>query len=217
MNKIKKNKMYVILAVMLAACLILYYGVYLYRCYPINEGWHVTYAKLVLNGKVPYRDFYYYMPPLDIFINILFLKLSFGHLLLFRIWMMVLRIVMMELIFWLLSGKVKMEYAFWGTLVGGILISGNCADLLGDYNQTVELICVVLACCLKKYIHAIDERERHRWLLVSGVVLGLGICEKQSLAFASVIVLFVFLLLYCLKIKKISFWHEFVIATGGGY
>jgi len=30
---------------------------------PITEGWFSAYAHLIINGKMPYRDFYLYLTP----------------------------------------------------------------------------------------------------------------------------------------------------------
>lgn len=34
------------------------------RFFPITEGWFSSYATLILNGKIPYKDFYLFLPPL---------------------------------------------------------------------------------------------------------------------------------------------------------
>ena len=34
------------------------------RYLPLTEGWFLAYARLMAEGKVPYRDFYFFMTPL---------------------------------------------------------------------------------------------------------------------------------------------------------
>ena len=201
------------LRVLLAILLSAFYALYANRCYPVTEGWHITYAQLLLNGKVPYNDFYYYMPPLDIFINALLWSLSFGKTFLFRIWMMLIRIAMMETVFSILLTRVRSEHAFLATLAGGVLISGNVYDLLGDYNQIVELLCVMIAYFLN--IYCTKGGSEKQYLFVSGVLLGLGFCEKQSFMFSAGIVLFCFLFIYCKFIRGVPFLKEFAIALLG--
>ena len=63
-----------------------YSAIYADNTFPISEGWNVNYVELIWHGKVPYRDFYYYLPPLNLLVDAVFWKLSFGSLLVYRFW-----------------------------------------------------------------------------------------------------------------------------------
>ena len=51
---------------LLCASILVYSAIYFNNTYPISEGWGINYAELMFHGKVPYRDFYYYLPPLNL-------------------------------------------------------------------------------------------------------------------------------------------------------
>lgn len=194
--------------------LVSYYLLYLNRCYPVNEGWHITYAKLLLSGKVPYRDFYYYMPPLDIFFNAILWKLSGGYFLVFRIFRMTERCFIFLLLYNELKRLVKPINAWFSCVVGGIFMSANVYDLLGDYNQTVELLCVMLACAMVRFAHAKTTKSKSEYMLISGGILGLAFLHKQTLIVSAGMTLFLFLIFYC-YIYKESFVKCFTQALVG--
>lgn len=64
---------------------------YFFNTFPQSEGWFVNYIELIMAGKMPYRDFYYYLPPLNLLIDYAFWKLSFGFLIIFRVWYLIER------------------------------------------------------------------------------------------------------------------------------
>lgn len=51
-----------ILSLVLFLAVIGYSAIYANNTFPISEGWNVNYVELIWHGKVPYRDFYYYLP-----------------------------------------------------------------------------------------------------------------------------------------------------------
>lgn len=48
---------------------VLYSSVDFNNTFPYSGGWFVNYVQLIDNGKYPYRDFYYYLPPLNLIIG----------------------------------------------------------------------------------------------------------------------------------------------------
>lgn len=213
-TKEKKQRAAILYPLTLAALLILYYLLYLNRCYPVNEGWHIAYADLVTKGRVPYRDFYYYMPPLDIFLNCILWKFSGGFFLVFRILRMLERLLIFLLLYHELKNLVKPLYAWFSCLIGGIFLSANVYDLMGDYNQTVELLCVLLACIMIRFVHTKNEKKKAVWMVTAGGILGLSFLHKQTLIVASGATLFLFLIFYCYTQKE-SFAKRFAQAFAG--
>ncbi len=216
---IKRNnkevlKSNILFPISIIAVLIGYYFIYINRCYPVSEGWHVTYAKLLLNGKIPYKDYYYYMPPLDIFIDVFLWSISGKSLLLFRVYRLVERILLTELLYYQLKKLVKPFYAWFAVIMGGILISSSVYDLLGDYNQTVYFLAVILASILIHFVETRNEKKKILWLFLAGFVMGLCIMHKQTLAYTCVVSLFTLLIIYCV-ITKDNFIKRFLQALAG--
>lgn len=58
-----------ILSAVLFLAVIGYSAIYANNTFPISEGWNVNYVELIWHGNVPYRDFYYYLPPLNLLVD----------------------------------------------------------------------------------------------------------------------------------------------------
>lgn len=126
-----------ILSLVLFLAVIGYSAIYANNTFPISEGWNVNYVELIWHGKVPYRDFYYYLPPLNLLVDAVLWKLSFGSLLLYRLWWLLQRAAIFTLLFRLISRYINVVSAFVACLFSVMLCTASVYDLLGDYNQTV--------------------------------------------------------------------------------
>ncbi|MDE6732760.1 MAG: hypothetical protein K2J77_07795 [Oscillospiraceae bacterium] len=198
----------------MAVVLLMYYLIYFNRCLPLNEGWPFAYAKLMSEGKVPYRDFYYYMPPLDLFESFVFWKLSFGHALIFRAFRMAERIFTFEVLFFELKKHTSSFGAWVGCIVGGVFISATNHDTLGDYNYSSATLLVFTACSMNRFIRAGSKPKKSLWMMISGVLLGLMSALKQPMMVAACVILFLYLIFYCVKEKE-PFLKRALQAIGG--
>ena len=62
-----------LLPITIAVVTILYSMLYI-NTMPVSEGWGIFYVEQLFQGKVPYRDFYYYLPPLNLVLDSFFLE-----------------------------------------------------------------------------------------------------------------------------------------------
>ena len=147
-----------VLAALLCVVILAYSSIYFANTMPITEGWNVNYAELVLHGKFPYRDFYYYLPPLNILIDVMLWKLSFGSLFIYRAWWLVQRIAIYELMFRLLCRYFNRYAAFAACAFSAILCTASVYDLFGDYNQTIPFLSVLLLYCVLGFAEAADKK-----------------------------------------------------------
>ena len=191
--------------------MVLYHVFYFNSVFPISDGWGVYYAELVDKGAVPYKDFYYYLMPLNLGIDYAFWKLSFGSLLVFRMWYLLQRVFMMLVLYKLLCKFVSPICSAIGCICGLFIGMGQIYDLVGDYNQTEILLVILLSYFLVKFFES-TGKNRQRQLFVAGVFLGLIIISKQSTALVAVTFCIALLLSYCIICKE-SKWLSFSIAT----
>ncbi len=84
------------------------------RYLPIHEGWFSYYGYLMRQGKMPYRDFYFFTQPLSLLISELFVG---DHLINLRRFGLIERIVLAGMLYFLLSRKYSPMASFWATLV----------------------------------------------------------------------------------------------------
>ena len=64
-----------VLSIGIFLAVVCYSAIYANNTFPISEGWNVNYVELIWHGKVPYRDFYYYLPPLNLLVDAVLWKL----------------------------------------------------------------------------------------------------------------------------------------------
>lgn len=185
-------------------CLI-YSSIYFFNTYPVSEGWNVFNAELIMQKKVPYRDFYYYLPPLNLIIDMIFWKLSFGKLLIYRGWYLVQRIFILLLMYKLLSKHFDRPVAFFSLVIASIVMTACVYDLFGDYNQTTVFLSVCLLYPMSKFAGTAQYRNKRQYLFYSGIIIGLMLLNKQTIFIATGIVCFIALFAYCIKEKDFHF------------
>ena len=183
---------------------------YFANTFPASEGWFVNYAELVMRGNVPYRDFFYYLPPLTLFMDVAFWKLSFGYLLAFRGWYLLERIIIFLLIYRLLSKYYKWEIASVACAIASILCTSDDFDFFGDYNQNAMLLTVVLAYTATAFAESDTLKAKIRNLFLSGIVIGGMFLCKQTIFLAAVVCYFLVLTILCIARKDKNIWKYYL-------
>ena len=63
LNEKKRKYLLLLLSIVI---IVVYSAIYWNRVIPFTDGWGIYYAELMKTGKYPYRDFYVYLPPLNL-------------------------------------------------------------------------------------------------------------------------------------------------------
>lgn len=74
--------------------------------FPITEGWFSVYANLILNAKVPYKDFYLLLPPLYPIILALIIKIFGNQIIVLRILGLGVILVISSSMFYILKTRI---------------------------------------------------------------------------------------------------------------
>lgn len=204
--------------ILLLAGVLAYHTLYFNNVLPELDGWGVYYAELLDRGQVPYRDFAYYLPPLNLLIDWVFWKLSFGYLLAFRGWYLLERLVLTAFLYKFTTRWFQPRFAWIACLTGVCLGASTVYDLCGDYNQTQTLFCVLLAFWVAGFLEqdrAVQGVQRYKYMFFSGIQLSLMLLLKQSLGFAAVVICLIFLIGYCIAERDKHFgWYCAATALG---
>lgn len=217
MMRLKKNNTEysanILVTFMLILAVILYNFVWLNRSFTLSEGWARVYVEMIDEGKVPYGDFYYFLPVFSLGVDYVFWKLSFGYFIIFRCFRLAERVLITLLMYKIINKKLSRYISAIICFCGTIMASGNVYDLVGDYNQTVQLLIVLLIFFLLKYFG--DESKNKKWLFLSGIIGGLMFGTKQTVILASAIVFtLLFIILYIIKEEK-SLITDFIVVLSG--
>lgn len=194
----KKNKQTQIcgeIAIVLA--IIVYSLNYFQNTFPYSEGWFVNYVELVDRGMFPYKDFYYYLPPLNLLVDYVFWKLSFGYLLIFRAWYLLERIFLYLLVYKLLIKFFDTRKVAWVCCFSAVLCTADDFDFFGDYNQNVALLAVIISYLAVGFVQKKEVKEKLKQLFWAGIVIGTMLLVKQTIFVACVLVYFFLLSFFC--------------------
>lgn len=188
--------------VLLVVFCILFLSTYLFTTIPLTQGWGEFYVDIISSGKVPYKDFYYYIPPLNLIIDTIFWKLSFGHLIIYQIYRVIERLTMIGLLYSLLCKVTKPRYACLASCVGATMLSGVIWDIVGDYNQTCLLLTIILTTLYYKYAENFNSSQKKQYglLFLAGLTIGISFLLKQPL-FGVECLIFFPLITICFIIK----------------
>lgn len=203
---------YILGFIILVLVEIVYSSNYFNNTFPLSEGWFIYYAELMQQGKVPYKDFYYFLPPLNILVDWVFWKLSFGYWIIYRAWYLVERISIYLLMYNLLCRYFDWKKVVFACAVSEVLCTADVFDFFGDYNQNIVFLTVILVYCAVNYIESTEIKRKCKALLVAGVVLGLMFLCKQTIILAATIFYFGLLLIICISKRDYNLWR-YIIAT----
>lgn len=188
--------------ILMIAGMLAYHTLYIFNVYPFTEGWGIYCAELINRGQIPYKDFFYYLPPLSLLTDWVHWNLSFDSLLMFRLWYLFQRIVMVWLLYRLLTKWFAPRYAWIACLTAIIFRTAVVWDLGGDYNQTQTLLAIILTYTVVCFLERDADSKsnsiwRYKYIFVAGIIIAMMVLLKQSAGLAALIVCFGFLIAYC--------------------
>jgi 4-amino-4-deoxy-L-arabinose transferase-like glycosyltransferase len=190
-------------------CIITYYNLFTnFKFLPITEGWFSSYAQLILNGQVPYRDFYLYLTPLYVWIISLITYVFGTSIFVLRIFGLLIICVISLLLFAILKRRFSSTASFIGVVIAVIYYQSGNAHITYDFTQVLTLF--TLAGCLflimaSEAISLNNKKLQYKYLFFSGLFSSLVFLTKQSNgAFIAIGISCAFLLiLYTKKIPNL--------------
>ncbi len=176
----------------------------------LDELWNFNFARNIVNGLLPYKDFNIITTPLYPYLNSILLLLG-NYLYVFRISYIILIIVTLFLIYKILSlYKLPYMYIFISMIIMFLLIE---TFTYSDYNflqNILILLIIYLELILSK------TKKRNNINLLIGIVSGLTIINKQTTGLIIIIVCISMLYIYKYYLKEnIKLRRELVLRTCG--
>jgi hypothetical protein len=136
-------------------------------------------AELWLQGKVPYRDFFFIAPPLTLMKSALLIH-WFGHTVaVLRIGAVIERVLLSGLVSWWLSRYFRATACFLGTFVAFVVFASDPADALASYHHESVFWAVLAGFSACMFL---SRRRTGASLaaLLSGFFCGLCFLTKQT-------------------------------------
>ncbi len=155
--------------------LALFMGFIFNRYMPVNEGWFHYYSWMMHEGKVPYRDFWFFGPPLSLCWAWLF---AGDHILNLRIFGLVEHIAVSGMLYFLLSRQFSPRASFLATTVSVLVFLGYVSESFFSYLvDALAFLLAGLICIFQAQVHPRHERIL---FLLAGVCGSLSFFSKQS-------------------------------------
>jgi hypothetical protein len=186
-------------------------GVFYNRFFPAQETWFANYGEMMKRGKLPYRDFYCFIQPIPLLISRFLVGCS-EKLIYFRYYACAERLLLTCALYWMLRQQFSRFSSFVATVTSVIVMTSCLDDALFSYYATCLLFSLVAMGAFARALAS--DRERGRFLLLSGIFLGLAFYSKQSLGGLMGISFFLVLMIIARSVRE---WFGSLIKIGAGF
>lgn len=205
----KEYQFKILCGIGLALAVIAYTMLYATRVYSLSNGWAYTYYSLIQGGKVPYRDFYYYLPPGNLLINWVIYTISGNHMAIAAYVRIVERVLMCELLYVMVAKYTQPVVSALASFVSMVFAASAVTELGGDYNQTTYFTLILLLFFFLKYVDNINApiRKKAGWLMAVGACGGFMLLVKQTIVLSSFVV-FLLLLTFLFLCGKENYYFS---------
>ena len=144
------------------------------------DGWFLAYAERLLDGRIPYRDFYMYGPPGHLFIEAAVVKVFGEKLIAIRALGLVERPLMAALAYLWLARLFPRRAALAGALVAGVVQLGDIADIVTYYHQESTLFGMAAGLSASLAVSAPSTRRLAMLSFSAGMLAGCTLLVKQT-------------------------------------
>jgi len=136
-------------------------------------------AQEFAHDRLPYRDYYYAVPPGFVLWSLAVTAVAGPHLIAFWLIGAIFRVAAMWVLYrWLL--RVSQPWsATLAVITVCVTSAGDIADFVGWYNYQPFIWAIFAGFCLSKGLEAKSSRH-HGWVVLAGLLLGLNLLTKQT-------------------------------------
>ena len=178
---------------------VLYHLPYFNRFAPMTEGWFHTYSAAMSEGKVPYRDFYFFITPLYLYIYGAIISLFGGAFIVFRIYGIVERVFLNAVLYSILTKYFKPFTAAFACAAAFLIYSNHNIDIVYSYYQT-SLFASLGAISMLAVCNPLDNSKKQLAMLcATGILAGISLLIKQTTGIFTLACIISYLFLYLFK------------------
>jgi hypothetical protein len=179
-----------------------------------NEGWHFFFAHQIVHGKVPYRDFYLFVPPLLQLEMAATIELFGEHLIVSQVVGLIEAGILAVVLYRWLARVFPASDAFLASATGMIICMANRTEELHALHMSAIFHTTVAGAVATLAVDA--RRVRTSYAFWGGLLAGLALLVKQTSGVAAVLSLPLMLALAARQFygwKKA--WQVVVLFTAG--
>jgi hypothetical protein len=143
-----------------------------------NDGWQFFHAQRIVNGEMPYRDFYLFIPPLHLLRIAAEISLFGNYLIVPQIFGLIERIILFVVLFVWLCRFFPAKYSLVGVMTGAVLYLSDYSETLSSLHHEAVFWATLAAFCLSNALGG--SQRKNLWCLASGVFAALAFSGKQT-------------------------------------
>lgn len=137
-------------------------------------------AERMLDGKIPYRDFYLVVPPWTALKCVALISLAGDYLINARAFAIVERVALAVVIYLWLARLFQVRYAILGAFLSVVIFSGDIADSLANYSSDGSLWAVLAGLTASMSLAARPQSRRLKLAALSGFFAAMTLMTKQT-------------------------------------
>ena len=170
------------------------------KYFGLQEGWGNTYAAIIQQGKIPYRDFYLFAQPLSVMLSLLLTDIFGNTIIALRIWGISERIVIAILLYLIYTRLVNKPIALLASLVSLIFYTGTTVDVIYDYVQTCLVFILFSTYLVLVAINS--DHKKSALIFTAGILGGLAFLTKQTTGLITPFAILCFMMMHDIKQTK---------------
>jgi hypothetical protein len=169
------------------AVICLYNALFFDRYLPLSEGWFSVYARYIVDGAVPYRDFHFFLPPVYPYMIAAFTEVFGESLIVLRLFGVAVTLSITGMLFLLYSRLFSSYVACIVTIVSVVYYQSDVTFIGYNFLNVLHLFALSGTVLICKYFDRDDSsftsREGQKAsviLLSAGSLFALAFLTKQS-------------------------------------
>ena len=176
------------------------------KFFPITEGWFQDYSRYMMEGQIPYKDFYVPVPPGFIYLSTV-LRSFFGDTFIYyRIYGLIERIILVTIVYFILIKIYPDKIVFVAMLTGSVVYIANVQDIFYGYYQSSFLFSIIALYIVIRMFDNYNLNSVYYWSSVFGLFSVISFVFKQTIGGLLPIVLGIaFVILTMRKNKRKTF------------
>lgn len=158
--------------------------------FPVTEGWFQDWSRYMADGKMPYKDFYLYIPPVYVYITH-FVNIIFDNsYLALRVFGIVERLLLIYVVYRIVRRLYKPWTCFVAIVASAAFYMSTNSDVFYGYYQNALLWGALALLFSIKCFEVTEKRKIKLSAIMAGAFCGLACMSKQTAVFFIAILAF---------------------------
>lgn len=169
----------------------LFYLLFAFSIAMPQMGWWQYYGWRIVEGDIPYVDFYLYLPPYHVLYCAFLYRIFHNNIACYVLYgLLIYKIPTWILMYKILLRRFNPLFSGISVFFGMAINSVYPMDLTYDYNPLVTLLYVtIIYSLIKAYDNNSKRKTQTLWMLLAGLISGILLMTKQNIGIAAPVII----------------------------